>query len=160
MPRWHNHYLDGHAHFCTATVSGWQPLLTGAALDLLYDQWRAAREATGVKLLAYVVMPDHFHAVVWAERGRAVSRFLQRTVGLTSSALQPGGGFWKERPRVLPVYSRTVLEAKLDYLHSDPVRTGLVSGPAEWEHSSYRQLHQGLTQIAFVCDTLDGIPLR
>ena len=159
MPRWHNHYLDGHAHFCTATVSGWRPLLTGVALDVLYDQWLVAREATGVKLLAYVIMPDHDHAILWAERGRAVSRFLQRTLGLTSSALRPGGGSWKERPRVLPLYSRRALETKLDYLHSDPVRTGLVSGPAEWEHSSYRQLDQGLTDVAFLCDTLDGLPL-
>jgi len=64
-----------------------------------------------------------------------------------------------KRPRVLPVYSRRALETKLDYLHSDPVRTGLVSGPAEWEHSSYRQLDQGLTDVAFLCDTLDGLPL-
>ena len=63
MSRWHNRYLDGHAHFCTATVSGWRPLLTGPALAMLYRQWAAAREATEVRVLAYVVMPDHCHTL-------------------------------------------------------------------------------------------------
>jgi hypothetical protein len=27
MNRWHNHYLDSHAHMLTATVRNWRPAL-------------------------------------------------------------------------------------------------------------------------------------
>ena len=159
MPRWHNRYLDGHAHFCTATVSGWRPLLTEAAIDLLYREWNAARRRLSVRVLAYVVMPDHFHTVLWAESGLSVRRFLQRTLGLTSAALQEGGGFWKERPRTLPVHSRKVLETKVDYLHANPVRRGLTAVPEEWSHSSFRQLALGETDVTFRCDQWGNITI-
>lgn len=159
MSRWHNQYLDGHAHFCTATVSGWRPLLRGHLVAELYRQWAAARRALGVHVLAYVVMPEHFHTVLWAERGQSISRFLQRTLGLTSEAFRPGGGFWKERPRVLPVRSAKVLKTRVDYLHANPVRRHLVADPGDWEHSSYRQLVLGKGHPAFRCDDWEGIAL-
>jgi len=93
VTRWHNHYLDGHPHFCTATVSGWRPLLSGNAIATLYREWAAVRRALGVKVLAYVVMPEHFHVVLWSESDERVCRFLQRTLGLTSRTFQPGRGF-------------------------------------------------------------------
>ena len=152
MPRWHNRYLDGHAHFCTATVARWRPLLTGEAVAVLYREWEAARDLLGVRILAFVVLPSHFHTVLWSERGEQVRRFLQRVLALTSHALEPGGGFWKERPRVLPIHSPKVLGIKLDYLHSNPIREALVERPEEWEHSSYRQIVLAFTSTPFLCD--------
>ena len=159
MSRWHNRYLDGHAHFCTATVAGWRPLLVDNAPTVLYREWSAARDALDVRVLAYVVMPEHFHALLWAERGGAVRRFLQRTLGLTSHAMQAGGGLWKERPRVLPVSTGSLLQTKVDYLHANPVRRGLAASPPDWEHSSYRQLVLGEAEVPFTCDYWDGISL-
>ena len=63
MSRWHNYYLDGCVHFCTATVARWAPRLTSEAKRLLYQEWDAARHAHGVRVLAFVVMPEHFHLV-------------------------------------------------------------------------------------------------
>ena len=104
-------------------------------------------------------MPEHFHVVLWSESGESVCRFLQRTLGLTSETFQPGGGFWKERPRVLPVRSGKVLSTKVDYLHANPVRRNLVADPGDWEHSSYRQLVLGSPRAAFHCDDWEGISL-
>ena len=157
MSRWHNQYLNGHAHFCTATVSEWRPLLQRNAVTLVYEEWETARQVLAVQILAYVVMPEHFHTVLWAEQGRSISRFLQRTLGLTSHRLQPGGGLWKERPRVLPVWSRRVLKTKVDYLHANPVRRGLVEFADQWEHSSFRQIEIGLTQVPFLCDSWEMV---
>ena len=52
MSRWHNHYLDGHAHLVTATVRDWRPLLTTEAVHVLYHHWSAVRAALGVSVLA------------------------------------------------------------------------------------------------------------
>jgi putative transposase len=151
MSRWHNLYLDNHAHFCTATVVDWRPLLYDKAAGILYEEWAAARVALSTKLLAYVIMPEHFHIILWAVQGQSVSAFLRRTLSLAARRIRPGGALWKERPRVLPIYSESVLETKLRYLHRNPVRRGLVSNPEEWAHSSFGQIEMNETGL-FVCD--------
>jgi len=152
MSRWHNLYLDAHAHLVTATVRSWRPLLKGEAVEVLYREWSAARARLCVRLLAYVVMPEHFHAILWAETGTSVRTFLQQTLSLSARAYQHGGRFWKERPRVLPIYSDKVLQTKVDYLHANPVRRELVAAPADWPDSSFRQLVSGETDVPFLCD--------
>lgn len=157
MDRWHNYYLDNHAHFITATVIDWRKLLVDESVNVLYGEWERARQSQSVKILAYVVMPSHFHLVAWAEKSRNVSNFLSRSLGETSKKLQPGGGFWKERPRVLPMHSRSVIKAKVDYLHRNPLRKELVINPEDWEHSSFRQLVLGDTSPRFRCDDWDVV---
>jgi REP element-mobilizing transposase RayT len=158
MSRWHNYYLDGYVQFCTATVLDWRPALTGEAIGVIYDEWESARSRLGVRVLAFVVMPEHVHLLLWAERGDSVRRFLQLTLATTSKMLQPGYRFWKERPRVVGVQGR-VLETKLHYIHSNPVRRGLAASPEDWSHSSFRQLALGRTDVEFTCADWDGISL-
>jgi len=152
MDRWHNYYPDGHAYFCTATVSDWRPLLKGEAIDILWQEWEKARQALDVKVLAYCVMPEHIHVVLWSEIGKNAAKFLHRILAQTSRHLQPGGGFWKERPRVLPIHSRNVLKAKVDYIHRNPIRRELVANAEDWEYSSFRQIVLGAHSAKFVCD--------
>jgi len=44
--------------------------------------------------------------------------------------------FWKEKPRVFPICKEIDLLKKLDYIHNNPVRRGLVNSPEDWEYSS------------------------
>jgi len=46
--------------------------------------------------------------------------------------------FWKEKPRVFPMNFWPDIRKKLDYIHYNPVRRGLVNLPEEWPHSSIR----------------------
>ncbi|MCD6162234.1 MAG: hypothetical protein J7K40_07455 [candidate division Zixibacteria bacterium] len=45
--------------------------------------------------------------------------------------------FWKEKPRVLPLSKEIDIKNKLDYIHNNPVKRGLVKSPDEWEYSSF-----------------------
>lgn len=157
VTRWHNYYADGHAHFCTLTVKEWRPLLMAENVQVLYDVWQEARQVLGVRILAYVVMADHFHAMLWGEQGQSVARFLQRVSSLVSKKLQPGGGFWKERPRVLPVYSPRVFRTKVEYIHNNPITRGLAACADDWPHSSFRQIVMGRSDVPFQCDAWDSI---
>ncbi len=109
MSRWHNQYPDGHAFFCTDSVAGFAHSLNPKAVAVIYDEWEKARLALAVRILAYCIMPNHVHITLWAENGENVRKFLHRTLAQTSRRLKPGGGFWKERPRVLAVFSTSVL---------------------------------------------------
>ena len=52
-----------------------------------------------------------------------------------------------------------VLEVKLDYIHENPVRAGLVSSPGDWPDSSYRQVAPGEEASVFECDSLGEVLL-
>ena len=161
MSRWHNHYIDGMIHFCTATVQDWQPRLDDDAAALLYKEWELARRALNVGLLAYVVMPDHIHQLLWSEKARWVREFGQRTLSRSSKRIGKGGKFWKERLRVVPLYSNSVIKTKLDYIHNNPPKRGLAVSADEWRHSSYAQIALGRTLVPFVCDAWpEGVSLR
>lgn len=153
MDRWHNYYVDGMIHFCTATVDGWLPLLDDRAVAVLYHELDSARRLFGVRVLAYVVMPEHIHLLVWSESGENVKKFVQRVLSRSSKRIKRGGKLWKERCRVVPLYSRPVIQTKLDYIHANPIRRGLVSNAEDWPHSSFAQLEMGRTTAAFQCDS-------
>lgn len=51
--------------------------------------------------------------------------------------------FWKEKPRVFPISREEDVLKKLDYIHNNPVRRGLVKSPEEWEYSSFRNYCDG-----------------
>jgi len=157
MSRWQNRYLEGHVQFCTATVTQWRPYLRDEAVQVLYQEWERSRAALDVKVLAYVVMPEHFHILLWAEPAPRVRVFLQKTLAYSSRAIRPGGGFWKERARVIAVYSLRSLERKLNYIHENPVRRQLVSSPGDWADSSFRQIELGEMEPPFVCDSWSGV---
>lgn len=150
MGRWHNHYLDNCAHFITSSVVDWRPVLLEAP-EVVYDEWRRTATLHGCLILAYALLPDHVHLIVWSSRGKAVRAFTQRWLSFTARRLGTGGRFWKERPRVLPVWSREVLEVKVDYIHRNPLRRGLVERPEDWPHSSYRQIVLGRRDVPFQC---------
>ncbi|MDO8588495.1 MAG: hypothetical protein Q7T82_15820 [Armatimonadota bacterium] len=44
--------------------------------------------------------------------------------------------FWKERGRAFPITQTDGLRQKLEYIHQNPVRRGLIETPEEWEFSS------------------------
>jgi putative transposase len=104
-------------------------------------------------VLAYVVMSEHIHLLLWSETAENVKKFMQRVLSHSSKRIGKGGKFWKERLRVVCVYSPKVLRTKLDYIHGNPVKRGLVSSPEEWPHSSFGQLELGRSGVGFRCDT-------
>ena len=69
MSRWHNHYPNGHAFFCTYSVQDWCAKLDARAVAILCEEWEKARMALGARAPAYCIMPDHVHIVIWSESG-------------------------------------------------------------------------------------------
>ncbi len=51
--------------------------------------------------------------------------------------------FWKEKPGVFPISNEIDVQKKLDYIHNNPVRRGLVKSPEEWEYSSFNYYADG-----------------
>lgn len=121
-----------------------------------------ARRKHDVQLWAYVIMPEHVHAIVLPQQseykvseilktikqgvGQRAIHYLERhnpawlerlTVRLPSGKIerhfwQPGGGYDRN------IVTMEALMGAVQYIHANPVRRGLVSKPTDWEWSSAR----------------------
>ncbi|MCP4423783.1 MAG: hypothetical protein GY803_04760 [Chloroflexi bacterium] len=59
---------------------------------------------------------------------------------------------WKEQARGIPVRTEKAFQVKLDYVHMNPVRAGIVTAPDEYAFSSFRSVYlegSGYLPISF-----------
>ena len=119
-------------------------------------------------LLAFAVMPSHFHWVFrplsgWVEslgpsigirppRERIMHSLKSYTAGRCNRLLGLRGHFWQDESYDRCVRDEGELERIIEYVESNPVKAGLVARPAEWEFSSSALRSRGAIPL--------GEPLR
>ncbi len=99
------------------------------------------------RLYGYVLMPNHFHMVVWVEGGGPILSDMVRDIkSLSSRMMFPDRhGIWMPRFDDVALYSEKQLSVKLAYMHNNPVRAGLVCRPEDYQYSSAREWSTGET---------------
>ncbi len=121
----------------------------------------------------YVVMPEHIHLLIGEPKVGTPSTVMQvlkqrlsrelrrrkRRVPAGQLALpfaQPGGGlphFWQRRFYDFNVWSGKKIREKLQYMHENPVKRGLVLDPAHWVWSSYNY-YEGAREPLLMMDRM------
>lgn len=102
---------------------------------------RAARDYP-LRLLAYVLMPNHWHLVVWPEEPQRVPRFLQRLTGAHAAGFRRAtrtvgeGHVYQGRYHAVQLDSEIRLLRTLRYVEANPVRARIVERAEEWRWSS------------------------
>ncbi|MFH1891268.1 MAG: transposase [Candidatus Zixiibacteriota bacterium] len=159
-----NYERYGDVYFITSTVAGFVDIFRHRlACDIFVDCLRFYQNRGDFTLLAWVLMPNHFHLVLKRSHNLTISQILgnikrlaARRIGqlrispemcctfdrLTlAAALEPGNGtaLWKHRFDSLVIISLDTLRQKVEYIHSNPVRKGLVNSPEQWPYSSAAQ---------------------
>ncbi len=151
---------DSPCLFITAVANHRLPVFRTDAIKLItcraIDE---ARTSCGFLLFAYVIMPDHLHVIT--DRPREPSVVLQFLKGIISrrvlgylreknfqSSLQKlQHDDWKRKHRyslwqhdsdVFSITSETAFMQKVNYIHQNPVRAGLVKQAEEYLWSSVR----------------------
>jgi REP-associated tyrosine transposase len=158
------YYGRGDLHFLTFSCYRRLPLLrTVRARNTFVHALGKIRERYKFLLVGYVVMPDHVHlliseppkvtpSVVLKALKQRVSRDLRKNKRRTSSAQLPlpfmssGTGplrFWQPRFYDFNVYSKHKKREKLEYMHGNPVKRGLVKNPGVWMWSSFLFYQKG-----------------
>ncbi len=118
-----------------------------------------ARHSGEFAIFAYVIMPDHLHVITSGPlKPSATLRFLNgisshRVIGYlkkgnhTSSlaklrdaqkARGHAHSLWDGHSQALPIYSENFFMQRVDYLHQNPVRAGLVERAGDYRWSSVR----------------------
>lgn len=102
-----------------------------------------AKQRHPLKLLAYCVMPNHFHLIVQPEHGPDLSRFMQWL--LTSHVRQhhhryeTSGHVWQGRFKSFLIQEDSHLLVAMRYVERNPVRARLVNSAVAWRWSSHRE---------------------
>ena len=132
--------VDASLFFVTTTVHGWKPIFTNEKLDVLERQLFALFPTYANALMGYVLMPSHVHLLIGCrEGGLQLSKFMRTFKSLSARQIYPNeGSIWMQRFDDLVITSEKQLAIKLNYIHENPVRAGLVDSAVLWKWSSAR----------------------
>ena len=111
------------------------------------------RLQAGIDLLAYCVMPNHFHLIVRPNRPRQLSEFMRR-LQLTHAKRfhrrhdSTGcGAVYQGRFRAVPIQADGHFVVCARYVERNPLRAGLVGRAEDWPWSSLYQRCKGCNSI-------------
>ena len=128
----------GHDHFITFSCFQRRPLLESATARSLFENaLEGARLRYGFCIFGYVIMPEHVHLLVTEPRLRLLSTAVQ-AMKISVAMRQSERPFWQPRYYDFNVFTHNKRVEKLKYMHSNPVKRGLVERPEDWLWSSYR----------------------
>ena len=158
-------YGQRQLHFITCSCYRRRPLLgTGRRRDTFLRVLNEVRERYQFWVVGYVVIPEHIHlliaepkvgtpATVMQVLKQRVARSLRRKSGRmrnanqmrlwTEAPAEAPRSFWQRRFYDFNVWSAKKRIEKLNYMHRNPVKRGLVAEPQMWAWSSYRFYQYG-----------------
>jgi 7-keto-8-aminopelargonate synthetase-like enzyme/REP element-mobilizing transposase RayT len=155
--------LPAECYFVTTCVAGKRPLLKDTGARAVIEALRWLREEGRIRLLGFVVMPDHLHLAI-ALRSRAEARshreelgnlavrcgsdllvatlpeVMRSLKGFTGKRLTEELGLpsplWQDGYHDNLLRDRREFEKRLEYMHDNPRRCGLVNRAEEYPFST------------------------
>jgi putative transposase len=152
MSRLRRLVLSDRFFFITCRLLPCRGRLAEAEFEWLARVVRERREKHKFLLTAWVFLPDHWHAILFPRFPLTISRVMESIkVGSThriNAARREWGLLWQ--PRFFDRALRSVKEydEKVEYIHLNPVRAGLVKRAEDWPWSSRRDYTGSLTAPA------------
>ncbi len=152
MPRLRHFDTLGTARFVTFTCyHRYRYLTTTSAREVLIQGLVHLRTLRKVRILGWVLMPEHVHLVLLPpgglRLGDAIGRFKSWTARQILNAREFKAAvqyrndgkraLWERRCYDHNCRTPEAVLQKIEYCHMNPVRRGLVDHPSEWSWSSY-----------------------
>lgn len=115
----------------------------------MFCLWEALQKEP-VKLLAYCIMPNHFHLVVQPTVDGQLSRFMKLLLGTHSKRWHAFrkttgiGAVYQGRFKAFPIRSEPHFYAVCRYVERNALRAGLVDRAEDWRWGSLSQRTGGL----------------
>jgi REP element-mobilizing transposase RayT len=122
-----------------------------------------SRRRLGFLLCGYVLMPDHWHALIWPQYPRLISQVLHDVKKITTLRLHAlrghKGPLWQHQFWDRFVRHEREFKERLEYMHMNPVRKGLVKRPEDWRWSSYNNFALDKATVAACPIQIDYVRL-
>ena len=164
------YYGAGHLHFITCSCYRRQPLLaTPGRCDMFLTVLERMRQRYQFVVVGYVIMPEHIHLLISEPQEGNPSivmqalklGFTRRIVVEAKRRSDPAQAalldrvpqhIWQKRFYDFNVWTEHKRIEKLDYMHRNPVKRGLVESPDLWPWSSFRAYTLGVAGVVKVND--------
>jgi REP element-mobilizing transposase RayT len=167
-------------HFVTTTVVGWADALSREAYkEIILDSLKYCQQNKGLVIHAWVIMNNHLHMIVSATNDHELPDIMRDFKKFTSRSLVnaidqnpqesrkewlmnmfrfAGNGnnaneryqFWQQDYHPVALANGDVARQRLNYLHENPVRAGIVWEPQHYKFSSavdYFENKPGLLKV-------------
>jgi len=155
----------GKLYYVTITVVGWIDVFTRKeyVYDLI-ENIKYCQHNKGLDLYAYVIMSNHLHFIARSNQvplnillGNFKSYTSKRLIKLindnseesrkewmmrmfnfygTGNSQNEEMQFWQNGNHPIPLWNPKVIRQKIDYLHNNPVKQGIVAKPQDYLYSS------------------------
>ena len=154
-------------YFVTSSIVSWIKIFNVYNItDILIESIKYCQLSKGLEIYAYVIMPDHFHMVCRSisyktlseifrdlkkYTSRSIIKYLKENTNNTYSAwldkfridknthdLNEHYRLWQDGYNPKELSSNKFIDQKIDYIHNNPVKAGLVSKPDDYIYSSAR----------------------
>ncbi|MCI9844853.1 REP-associated tyrosine transposase [Flavobacterium pectinovorum] len=151
-------------HFITATVVDWIDIFTRQTYrDIVIESLDYCIKNKGMLLYGYVIMSNHIHLIIQSEDGklsdliRDFKKFTAKSIlekiqncpesrkewmlerfklATQTHSRNKDYQFWQYGNHAEEIYSNDFMWSKLDYIHLNPVRAGLVAKASDYIYSS------------------------
>jgi len=174
--RYRRAHVEGGTFFFTLVTERRRPLFREpATVELVLQAIRKVRGRHPFQLEAYVILPDHLHAL-WtlpegdtnfSMRWRLIKEAFTRAYIATHDAPHRNESrrskgeqsIWQRRFCEHAISGNADFFKHLDYIHINPVHHGLVSAARDWPHSSFLEwAERGAYDPLWGSDELPELP--
>lgn len=157
--KWSNQNLPGALHFVTGNFLDRVPVFKEeACCQAFIDELATLLTDWPCRLVAYVLMPDHFHFIVNPRDGR-IKEFTGKLKSLSAKAIVNSvrdltlkadavGSHvvWQDSFKAMPLWSLWMIWQKVNYIHANPVKARLVPSAKDYYWSSFRAFYSGAVE--------------
>jgi putative transposase len=146
-------------YFITSTILNWNHLLSNDSYkNIIINEWRHRVQLGHIKIYGFVIMPNHYHAVINilspaipADILRDIHKWISRQIinDLKVTAPQELNKYkveakdrtyqiWERNALTIVLYTPDVIAQKLKYIHENPLQEHwkLVNTPENYKYSS------------------------
>jgi REP element-mobilizing transposase RayT len=164
--------IEGSIYYITSVIYTRSKIFTRPSFVIpIIDSLNYYRYQYCCKIIGFVIMPDHIHLLIWPQEEEAVTDFMRDFKRFTSGRItrqakvegktelikkfEEAGieteraeykvwqdSFWEQS-----IYTEKFLKQKLDYIHLNPVRAGIVEAAEDYPYSSYRNYYLNDNQL-------------
>jgi len=145
MPNFRRYYIPDAIVFITGVTRERHHFLRAETdVNLLFDTLQNVQQIHPFRLLAYVILPDHFHWLMRVDNKRGnfseAMQSIKRNFTLNykkAHQVKASLNLWQPRFWDHVIRNEHDLERHFDYIHWNPVKHGYVEYPEDWPHSTY-----------------------
>jgi putative transposase len=153
-------------YFVTFTVIHWLDVFIRQEYrDIFLDSIKFCQRNKGLELCAYCIMSSHVHLIIGRNKGQSLQGIIRDIKKFTSVKIieaisnnqhesrrawlmgffaragerNPNNTtyqFWQQHSHPIELNTNSIVDQKLDYIHNNPVKAGIVLSPEDYLYSS------------------------